>query len=132
MPTSANKPVGGASGRRRRPLARRKTNQESLYLVYSNFFGTISVTPLADHSVLVGRSPQARISIPDPAVSRRHCEISTENSRWYVKDLGSRNGTYLNLKPVRRKRRLRKGDCIRVGRTHIIRIAGGGEERHEQ
>jgi pSer/pThr/pTyr-binding forkhead associated (FHA) protein len=68
----------------------------------------------------IGRSQEADISVADDRVSRLHCGIRYIEGEYTVKDLGSRNGTYLNGKQVD-VGKLRPGDRIRVGST-ILKI----------
>src|SRR3954465_4950726 len=44
---------------------------------------------------LIGRSSEA-LPIDDNAVSRRHAELTPDDGAWYIRDLDSQNGTYLN------------------------------------
>jgi pSer/pThr/pTyr-binding forkhead associated (FHA) protein len=44
---------------------------------------------------VIGRSRDATLTLPHPLVSRHHCEIFENNGRLMVRDLGSRNGTYV-------------------------------------
>jgi hypothetical protein len=44
----------------------------------------------------VGREPNCAVRIEDALVSRKHVEIGPSNGSWYVKDAGSRNGTFLD------------------------------------
>lgn len=55
------------------------------------------VFALAERRTVIGRHPQADIVLhPDSAASRRHAEVYPESGRWWLRDLGSRNGTELN------------------------------------
>lgn len=64
--------------------------------------GSPQVVPLRAKSVLVGRPSASRGIKPDvdagedTGVSRRHCQLTTDGLRWWVEDLGSANGTYVN------------------------------------
>lgn len=49
----------------------------------------------------VGRDPACDIVVVDPYVSRVHARIFYKDGKWYVEDLGSRNGTYVNGEDVR-------------------------------
>lgn len=69
-----------------------------------------------DNAVVLGRSKECDVLVPDEKVSRRHCSIIFEDGKWYVSDLGSRNGTFLNELRVEREV-LSDGDRIRVGGT---------------
>lgn len=63
--------------------------------------GVPVVVPLRATSVLVGRTSRSRGIHPDidlgtdNGISRRHCQLTTDGTRWWVEDLGSSNGTYL-------------------------------------
>jgi anti-anti-sigma factor len=51
---------------------------------------------LAAVKVTIGRLPTNGISLPGNAISRRHAEIQAEDDRYFVRDLGSTYGTYVN------------------------------------
>lgn len=53
-------------------------------------------------SFRIGRDESCELFIDDPLVSRRHAEVRFEDGRWWVIDLGSRNGTRLDAQPVDR------------------------------
>lgn len=63
--------------------------------------GVPTVVPLRTTSILVGRTSRSRGIHPDidlaadNGISRRHCQLTTDGTRWWVEDLGSSNGTYL-------------------------------------
>lgn len=63
--------------------------------------GVPVVVPLRTTSVLVGRTSRSRNIHPDidlstdNGISRRHCQLTTDGTRWWVEDLGSSNGTYV-------------------------------------
>ncbi len=46
--------------------------------------------------VLLGRDPLADIRITDDIISRKHACISRQDDHYFLEDLGSANGTYLN------------------------------------
>jgi len=65
---------------------------------------------------VMGRHPDCHIVIDVGAVSRNHCQLVREGSDYYLEDLGSRNGTFLNDEPrkIDGRRKLKNGDQIRV------------------
>lgn len=66
---------------------------------------------------LIGRSSEA-LKISDQTCSRRHAELTPDDGEWYVRDLGSANGTYVNGRRIGSNRvKLRLGDLIRAGST---------------
>jgi len=61
----------------------------------------------------------ADIDLGDPSVSAHHFQIEAIGEEFFVRDLGSRNGTYLNGTKVRYAE-LRPGDQLRAGRTVLV------------
>jgi pSer/pThr/pTyr-binding forkhead associated (FHA) protein len=74
--------------------------------------------------IVIGRSPDADITIDDEAVSWNHLEIERRGDVLMATDLDSRNGTALNGEPLDRPRRLRDGDVLIAG-GHRLEIAEG-------
>lgn len=64
--------------------------------------------------VLVGRTPESRLHIPHPSVSRRHCEVWRDGEIYRVRDLGSTNQTRVNDQACA-EAVLTDGDHITVG-----------------
>ena len=69
-----------------------------------------------DEPQLVGRSSEA-LPLTDNTVSRRHAEMTPDDGRWYIRDLGSQNGTWVNGVRIAERTQLKPGDQIRVGAT---------------
>ena len=67
----------------------------------------------------IGRHADSDIALDDITVSRRHCEITVENSRFIVRDVGSLNGTYVNQKRVDIIE-LTQGDELQIGKFHLV------------
>ncbi len=69
---------------------------------------------------LIGRSPDATLSFADRRLSRFHAVIQyVKNDGFYLIDLQSTNGSFVNGEAVRYRRRLVEGDRIRVGSLSI-------------
>lgn len=68
---------------------------------------------------LIGRSSEA-LPMADTAVSRRHAELTPDDGTWFIRDLDSQNGTYVNGTRISDRTRLRPGDQIRVGQTLFV------------
>ena len=64
---------------------------------------------------LIGRGDDCHLRTQSDAVSRRHCVIRTTENDVTVKDLGSRNGTFVNGEQVAQETVLLDGDHLRVG-----------------
>jgi PAS domain S-box-containing protein len=69
--------------------------------------------------VVVGRHPGCDIRVPDETVSRRHARIISQRGGYYVEDLGSRNGTFLNGQPITSMTRLSHLDRINIFNTTV-------------
>jgi hypothetical protein len=67
----------------------------------------------------IGRAESCRIVIEDPAISREHAEVIVERERVVVRDLGSRNGTWLAGERVEGEAELRDGDRLRLGTVDV-------------
>jgi pSer/pThr/pTyr-binding forkhead associated (FHA) protein len=74
---------------------------------------------IAGKSMVIGREEGLGLTIPDGSVSRRHAEIVLGPAKTEVKDLGSRNGIFVNGSRVE-KASLRPGDTLRVHRSLFI------------
>ena len=73
-----------------------------------------AVFPLEDFN-LIGRSQDATIRVPDAGISRQHATLRREGRYFWVTDLGSANGTYVNDVAVTAARALRTGDRVQFG-----------------
>jgi phosphoserine phosphatase RsbU/P len=63
---------------------------------------------------VMGRSPECDLVLDVAAVSRRHVILTRENGQFFVQDLGSRNGTYINNQRVNDRGPLRNGDRMLI------------------
>jgi pSer/pThr/pTyr-binding forkhead associated (FHA) protein len=77
------------------------------------------VIKLGEGEVIIGRGPACRLRLPSKNVSRKHARIFFRNDEYYIEDLGSTNGTYVNdIRVV--KCALRKNDLIYIGGVRIL------------
>jgi len=67
----------------------------------------------------VGRDKDAPLALADPEVSRRHARFEPRDGIVFVRDLESRNGTFLNGRRVTEPIEVRVGDEIDVGTTRL-------------
>ncbi len=71
--------------------------------------------PLAKSAIIIGREAESDVQIDDRQVSRQHAEITRTKQGYTLRDLGSKNGTFLNGESVSREPRLmRNGDSIGI------------------
>ncbi|MBB5038420.1 adenylate/guanylate cyclase domain-containing protein [Prosthecobacter dejongeii] len=76
---------------------------------------------------LLGRSPDATIRLTDAGVSRQHATIRRDGNLFWVSDLGSANGSFVNDVAVTTARALRHGDRIQLGTCVFIFETDEGE-----
>lgn len=81
------------------------------------------IIDLSGNEMILGRHPSCQIVLDNVAVSRYHASIIRRNNAYYLKDLGSRNGTYLNGRAIQQETLLHHADevdiCEIVLRIHL-------------
>jgi pSer/pThr/pTyr-binding forkhead associated (FHA) protein len=75
---------------------------------------------LSSQTSTIGRSVDCDIVIASKSISRENSRIRREGRHWFVEDLGSTNGTYLNGERILTPMNLRDGDSIKVGDVTFI------------
>lgn len=107
--------VAVVGGRDAGPCSPREAAQPALRIVEGL---PAAVVPLRNPTS-IGRKPQATISAPDDAaLSRQHCHLHRSDGRWYVVDLSSQNGTWVDGERIL-ERRLFGGEELRAGGLRI-------------
>jgi len=71
----------------------------------------------------VGRHPESDIFLDDVTVSRKHADLRREGERFFVHDVGSLNGTYVNRQRVD-DTELAPGDELQIGKFKLIFYVG--------
>lgn len=74
---------------------------------------------LDSRPILIGRADDSTLKLDDDYASTRHARISQQGDDWYVEDLGSTNGTYLERNKVTGPTRVPLGTPVRIGKTVI-------------
>ena len=93
-------------------LVKRGPNAGSTFLVHAE-------------STSVGRSPDSGVFLDDVTVSRAHAVLERrENDAWFVRDVGSLNGTYVNGEQVD-ETTLATGNEVQIGRFKLTFFAAG-------
>lgn len=70
-------------------------------------------------SATIGRAPTNQVIVKDDRCSRCHAEVAFHDGQWYLRDLESRNGTFVGETPVRNEHLLNPGDIIRIGSSQL-------------
>lgn len=77
--------------------------------------------PLEGPRMTLGKASTNAVSIDhDPTVSRLHAILENHGAAWSIRDVGSRNGTYVNGEKITSERILRSGDEVRVGKSRLV------------
>ena len=107
-PSAAPAPVPAVRGRRNRPAQRLVVTQGALV-------GT-SVT-LGQTPVTIGRANSSTLVLTDDFVSAHHARLFPHNGEWFIEDVGSTNGTYLDRNRVTSPTTVPLGMPVRIGKT---------------
>jgi hypothetical protein len=81
---------------------------------------------LNDDTTILGRDEECDISVPDRQISRQHIRIHREGKRYFVSDLESRNGTWVNGERLEGTRELFDNDEIQVALAIKLQFVGSG------
>ncbi len=76
-------------------------------------------TQIPPTGLLIGRGSECTLRLADRAASRQHARLAFAQGNWYLQDLGSRGGTYVNGIRVNAIG-LKEGDHIRIGNSEFI------------
>ena len=75
--------------------------------------------PLGGGTTNIGRHPNSDIVLDDITVSRRHAQVVYQDGGFFVRDVGSLNGTYVNQQRTE-EARLYHGDEVQVGKFRLV------------
>ena len=68
----------------------------------------------------MGREPACDFPINDQTVSSRHARLSFHQNQWWLEDMASTNGTYLNGEAVTTAVVITHGDALRLGQVGVM------------
>ena len=78
-------------------------------------------THIFHNDFTVGR--QGSLALSDERASGHHAVFQFAHGLWYVEDLGSTNGTWLNRRRIYKSQRLKKGDKVKIGHTVLVVVS---------
>ena len=76
-----------------------------------------TVLPLGTTPIVIGRSPASTLVLEDEYASRRHARLQPSEQGWWIEDLSSRNGSFVDDERLSEPRLLHSGDVVRIGQT---------------
>ena len=94
---------------------RRGKSPRQLLVVGGALTGT-KIT-LSDAPIMIGRANDSTLVLTDDYASSRHARLTQRDGDWYLEDLGSTNGTYLDRTKVTGPIHVPPGVPIRIGKT---------------
>jgi len=91
-------------------------------LVVSDADGAITEHEISPDGIVLGRSTASDVLLKDPMVSRRHANVFTEADSFFVEDLGSNNGTFVDKKRIQpgQKVELKEKQLITIGEIKLM------------
>jgi FHA domain len=116
VPRLADGPAAGAQprGRSRRSARPSRSNPHLKVLEPAGLRGRSY--PL-DEEITLGRAAGCQVPLEDAYASQVHARVFQRDGHWYVEDLGSTNGTYLNRRRVAGPMVIKKRDKLQIGNT---------------
>lgn len=102
-----------------RNIAGRRVPNISIAIQSTN--GVESEMHFSQPEIIMGRDPGCDIPIQgDDTISTRHAQLSYHHGQWWVKDLASTNGTFLNQFQIKMPTVITSGDEIRCGNAILL------------
>ena len=103
-------------------MRRRRRSEKPLVTLFNTETGEKTPVVLWENSI--GRGKANDITVNDSTVSRNHCVLLRRSEGWFVTDVGSTAGTYVNGEPADERTRVLVDDVISVGNTRFQLLRG--------
>jgi hypothetical protein len=115
---AAPRGVGAAAAGQSRPAKVKKGRAAHQLVVTAGALAGTRIT-LGENQITIGRAEDSTLVITDDYASARHARLVPRNGQWFIEDLGSTNGTYLDRTKVTGPTPVPLGVPIRIGRTAL-------------
>ena len=112
---AASAPAGKQKGRGRRAPRPGRSNQPQLKVLEPP--GLRGRSYALDEEITLGRAAGCQVPLEDAYASQVHARVFQRDGHWYVEDLGSTNGTYLNRRRVAGPMVIKRRDRLQIGNT---------------
>lgn len=86
--------------------------------------GAGQLVPVNQGELIVGRSTESTLQINHPSISRRHAVLVRQGEKFFLRDEGSQNGTYVNWNRIRGQQEVFAGDQFSIGGAVLV-LRGG-------
>lgn len=135
-------PAGSRRSRRQGPEGRANSDRElasrfdtsneysdpgyaAAFLYVERGPGAGQLVPVKQGALVIGRSSSSDLRLQHPSISRRHAHLTRRGERFFLKDLSSQNGTFLNRHRITSEVELMPGDEVSLGNA-LLRLRGPG------
>ncbi len=85
--------------------------------------GAGQLVQLKQGPLVIGRASVSDLRLQHPSISRRHAQFKRIGEQFFVKDLGSQNGTFVNKNKIETEVEVRPGDLIAMGNA-LLKLRG--------
>jgi hypothetical protein len=99
-----------------------------LELRLENERGSRSTFEVTKSGATIGRGPESTIQLADLSVSRKHAKIAYRQGAYWLSDLGSMGGTWLDGAKLAAPRRVASGQTIDIGVCRLTVVSAGADE----
>ncbi|KAF0111604.1 MAG: hypothetical protein FD147_785 [Chloroflexi bacterium] len=96
------------------------TKKIPIISLYSESDPSLEKVTFSKAEVSIGRDDSCDIPLTEETISNRHARLTYRHMHWWVEDLLSTNGTYLNDERVETPTILITGDELRIGKTILV------------
>lgn len=83
-------------------------------------YGSTQEYVMEKDSVIIGRDPKCDIVIAKSEASRQHARVTRQDNKFFIEDLKSVNGIFLNSVPTSGKQQIKHQDIIQIGSTMLV------------
>jgi hypothetical protein len=114
--------TGGSRARTRPPQPARggaRGGKAPRSVVVIDDKGSKLATHALNGQLQIGRAEACQIRLGDNYASQFHARIFNRDGQWFIEDLGSTNGTYVNQRRITAPAEVRAGDRVRIGKTTL-------------
>lgn len=99
------------------------STHKSAFLYVERGPGAGQLLEVKQGTAVVGRASISDLRLQHPSISRRHTQLKRVGEQFFLKDLGSQNGTYVNKQRIGSEVEVKPGDSIAVGNA-LLRLRG--------
>ena len=92
----------------------------SVQLVVASGSRVGQVIPIIGNRFVIGRAEDCNLKPRSELISRYHCEIFLEDGDVFVRDMGSKNGVFLNDRQITETNELKNGDKLAIGPLEFV------------